>query len=100
MITGTIKANFPDPIGFQVTSKIDLRTIMGEQGFEQLLGMGDLLYMAGGGRIYLLPARSFPLCPTARSKRWWPSSCAHQGEPRYVPDVSRYGAEDGRGEEA
>jgi S-DNA-T family DNA segregation ATPase FtsK/SpoIIIE len=51
VITGTIKANFPTRISFQVTSKIDSRTILGEQGAEQLLGNGDMLYMAGGGRI-------------------------------------------------
>ena len=51
VITGTIKANFPTRISFQVTSKIDSRTILGEQGAEQLLGKGDMLHMAGGGRI-------------------------------------------------
>ncbi|MDG1437663.1 MAG: DNA translocase FtsK 4TM domain-containing protein, partial [Emcibacteraceae bacterium] len=51
VITGTIKANFPTRVAFQVTSKIDSRTILGEQGAEQLLGMGDMLHMAGGGRI-------------------------------------------------
>ncbi len=51
VITGTIKANFPTRISFQVTSKVDSRTILGEQGAEQLLGMGDMLYMAGGSRI-------------------------------------------------
>jgi S-DNA-T family DNA segregation ATPase FtsK/SpoIIIE len=51
VITGTIKANFPTRISFQVTSKIDSRTILGEGGAEQLLGQGDMLYMAGGGRI-------------------------------------------------
>src|SRR5437773_892700 len=51
VITGTIKANFPTRIAFQVTSNIDSRTILGEQGAEQLLGQGDMLYMAGGGRI-------------------------------------------------
>ncbi|MGO8922380.1 MAG: DNA translocase FtsK 4TM domain-containing protein [Xanthobacteraceae bacterium] len=51
VITGTIKANFPTRISFQVTSKIDSRTILGEQGAEQLLGQGDMLYMVGGGRI-------------------------------------------------
>jgi S-DNA-T family DNA segregation ATPase FtsK/SpoIIIE len=51
VITGTIKANFPTRISFQVTSKIDSRTILGEQGAEQLLGAGDMLYMAAGGRI-------------------------------------------------
>ncbi len=51
VITGTIKANFPTRISFQVTSKVDSRTILGEQGAEQLLGMGDMLYMAGGGKV-------------------------------------------------
>jgi DNA segregation ATPase FtsK/SpoIIIE, S-DNA-T family len=51
VITGTIKANFPNRISFQVTSKIDSRTILNEQGAEQLLGQGDMLYMAGGARI-------------------------------------------------
>jgi S-DNA-T family DNA segregation ATPase FtsK/SpoIIIE len=51
VITGTIKANFPTRVSFQVTSKIDSRTILGEAGAEQLLGQGDMLYMAGGGRI-------------------------------------------------
>jgi S-DNA-T family DNA segregation ATPase FtsK/SpoIIIE len=51
VITGTIKANFPTRISFQMTSKIDSRTILGEQGAEQLLGQGDMLYMAGSGRI-------------------------------------------------
>ncbi len=51
VITGTIKANFPTRISFQVTSRIDSRTILGEQGAEQLLGQGDMLYMAGGGRV-------------------------------------------------
>ncbi|PCH98811.1 MAG: cell division protein FtsK, partial [Alphaproteobacteria bacterium] len=51
VITGVIKANFPTRISFQVTSKIDSRTILGEGGAEQLLGMGDMLYMAGGGQI-------------------------------------------------
>ncbi len=51
VITGTIKANFPTRISFQVTSKIDSRTILGEQGAEQLLGMGDMLFMPGAGRI-------------------------------------------------
>ena len=51
VITGTIKANFPTRISFQVTSRIDSRTILGEQGAEQLLGRGDMLFMEGGGRI-------------------------------------------------
>ncbi len=51
VITGTIKANFPTRISFQVTSKIDSRTVLGEQGAEQLLGQGDMLYMPGAGRV-------------------------------------------------
>jgi S-DNA-T family DNA segregation ATPase FtsK/SpoIIIE len=51
VITGTIKANFPTRVSFQVTSKIDSRTILGEQGAEHLLGQGDMLYMASGGRV-------------------------------------------------
>ena len=51
IITGTIKANFPTRISFQVTSRIDSRTILGEQGAEQLLGRGDMLFMEGGGRV-------------------------------------------------
>ncbi|MDE0942157.1 MAG: DNA translocase FtsK, partial [Alphaproteobacteria bacterium] len=51
VITGTIKANFPTRVSFQVTAKVDSRTILGQQGAEQLLGMGDMLYMAGGARI-------------------------------------------------
>ena len=51
VITGTIKANFPTRISFQVTSRIDSRTILGEQGAEQLLGRGDMLFMEGGGRV-------------------------------------------------
>ena len=55
VITGTIKANFPTRISFQVTSKVDSRTILGEMGAEQLLGMGDMLYMAGGAQDHPLP---------------------------------------------
>src|SRR3546814_14883174 len=51
VVTGTIKANFPTRISFQVTPRIDSRTILGEQCAEQLLGQGDMLHMAGGGRI-------------------------------------------------
>ena len=68
VITGTIKANFPTRISFQVTSKIDSRTILGEQGAEQLLGQGDMLYMAGGGRISACTGLS---SPTAKSRKWW-----------------------------
>ena len=72
VITGTIKANFPTRISFQVTSKIDSRTILGEQGAEQLLGQGDMLYMAAGGRIKPRPR---PLrLRSAKSKTWCGSS--------------------------
>ena len=56
VITGTIKANFPTRISFQVTSKIDSRTILGEQGAEQLLGKGDMLYMSSANRIVKIHA--------------------------------------------
>ena len=56
VITGTIKANFPTRISFQVTSKIDSRTILGEQGAEQLLGKGDMLYMSSANRIMRIHA--------------------------------------------
>jgi S-DNA-T family DNA segregation ATPase FtsK/SpoIIIE len=84
VITGTIKANFPTRISFQVTSKIDSRTIMGEQGAEQLLGMGDMLYMAGGGRItrlhgpYVDDEEVFKVARFLRD----------QGEPQYLDDVT------------
>ena len=56
VITGTIKANFPTRISFQVTSKIDSRTILGEQGAEQLLGKGDMLYMSSANKILRIHA--------------------------------------------
>ena len=94
VITGTIKANFPTRIGFQVTSKIDSRTIMGEQGAEQLLGMGDMLYMAGGGRITRLhgPFVSDGEVDTVTK------FLRAQGEPRYVPDVTAMEEADEDGE--
>ena len=66
VVTRTIKANFPSRISFQVTSKIDSRTIIGEQGAEQLLGAGDMLYMASGGRIMRAHG---PFVRTMRSRR-------------------------------
>ncbi len=84
VITGTIKANFPTRISFQVTSKIDARTIMQEQGAEQLLGMGDMLYMAGGGRITRLHGpfvTDEEVETVARFLR-------EQGEPDYLEDVT------------
>ncbi|HTX50510.1 MAG TPA: DNA translocase FtsK, partial [Caulobacteraceae bacterium] len=90
VITGTIKANFPTRISFQVTSKIDARTILGEQGSEQLLGQGDMLYMAGGGRITRLhgPFVSDGEVETvARFLR-------QQGEPQYLEEVTAAPEED------
>ena len=72
VITGTIKANFPTRISFQVISKFDSRTILGEQGAEQLLGQGDMLYMRAAGASPACTARS---SPTRRSRRW-STSCA------------------------
>jgi S-DNA-T family DNA segregation ATPase FtsK/SpoIIIE len=90
VITGTIKANFPTRISFQVTSKIDSRTIMGEQGAEQLLGLGDMLYMAGGGRIIRLhgPFVSDEEVETVAKH------LRAQGEPDYLSDVTALPDED------
>jgi S-DNA-T family DNA segregation ATPase FtsK/SpoIIIE len=94
VITGTIKANFPTRISFQVTSKIDSRTILGEQGAEQLLGQGDMLYMAGGGRITRVHG---PFVSDAEVER----VVAHlktQGRPQYLDAVTS--EEEPAGEEA
>ena len=80
VITGTIKANFPTRISFQVTSKIDSRTILGEQGAEQLLGQGDMLYMAGGGRITRLHG---PFVSDGEVEAV-ASFLREQGEPQYL----------------
>ena len=90
VITGTIKANFPTRISFQVTSKIDSRTIMGEQGAEQLLGMGDMLYMAGGGRIVRLHGPFVSDGEVDTVTRFLRT----QGKPDYVPDVTAIDEED------
>ena len=84
VITGTIKANFPTRISFQVTSKIDSRTIMNEQGAEQLLGMGDMLYMAGGGRVTRLHG---PFVSDAEVETV-AAFLRTQGEPQYLEDVT------------
>ncbi|HLI67474.1 MAG TPA: DNA translocase FtsK 4TM domain-containing protein [Caulobacteraceae bacterium] len=84
VITGTIKANFPTRISFQVTSKIDSRTILGEQGAEQLLGQGDLLYMAGGGRITRLHGPFVSDGEVEAVARF----LRGQGEPQYLEDVT------------
>jgi len=91
VITGVIKANFPTRISFQVTSRIDSRTILGEQGAEQLLGQGDMLYMAGGGRITRVHG------PFVSDKEV-SDVVAHlklQGEPTYIEDVTREEDEEG-----
>ena len=84
VITGTIKANFPTRISFQVISKFDSRTILGEQGAEQLLGQGDLLHMVGGGRI----ARVHGPFVTDHEVEEVVSFLRDQGEPSYVDDVT------------
>jgi S-DNA-T family DNA segregation ATPase FtsK/SpoIIIE len=93
VITGTIKANFPTRISFQVTSKIDSRTIMGEQGAEQLLGMGDMLYMAGGGRITRLHGPFVSDNEVETVTKY----LREQGEPQYVDDVTTSPEEDDEG---
>lgn len=85
VITGTIKANFPTRISFQVTSKIDSRTILGEQGAEQLLGQGDMLYMAAGGRITRIHG---PFVSDEEVERIV-SFLRSQGEPAYIEDVTQ-----------
>jgi S-DNA-T family DNA segregation ATPase FtsK/SpoIIIE len=84
VITGTIKANFPTRISFQVTSKIDSRTILGEQGAEQLLGQGDMLYMMGGGRITRLHG---PFVSDQEVEAV-ASYLKGQGEPRYLEEIT------------
>ena len=90
VITGTIKANFPTRISFQVTSKIDSRTILGEMGAEQLLGQGDMLYMAGGGRITRVHG---PFVSDGEVERI-ATYLRGQGEPDYLDAVT-----DGDGED-
>jgi len=84
VITGTIKANFPTRISFQVTSKIDSRTILGEQGAEQLLGDGDMLFMAAGGRIMRVHG---PFVSDAEVERV-AAFLRTQGQPDYVEEVT------------
>ncbi|MBY6263920.1 DNA translocase FtsK [Azospirillum sp. 412522] len=92
VITGTIKANFPTRISFQVTSKIDSRTILGEQGAEQLLGQGDMLYMAGGGRITRVHGPFVSDHEVEQIVKFLKA----QGEPNYVDAI----LEDEEGEES
>jgi len=84
VITGTIKANFPTRISFQVISKFDSRTILGEQGSEQLLGMGDMLYMVGGGRI----TRVHGPFVTDKEVEDIVAFLREQGEPAYLEEVT------------
>jgi S-DNA-T family DNA segregation ATPase FtsK/SpoIIIE len=91
VITGTIKANFPTRISFQVTSKIDSRTILGEQGAEQLLGQGDMLYMAGGGRI----ARVHGPFVSDQEVERVVQHLKSQGHPQYLDAVTTDDAEGG-----
>ena len=90
VITGTIKANFPTRISFQVISKFDSRTILGEQGSEQLLGQGDMLYMAGGGRI----TRVHGPFVTDREVEDVVAFLREQGEPDYVEAVTEASEDD------
>ena len=91
VITGTIKANFPTRISFQVTSKIDSRTILGEQGAEQLLGQGDMLYMAGGGRVTRLHG---PFVSDGEVEAV-AGFLRAQGQPQYLEEVTAGGDEEG-----
>ena len=90
VITGTIKANFPTRISFQVTSKIDARTILGEQGAEQLLGQGDMLYMAGGGRVTRLHGPFVSDAEVEAVARY----LRGQGQPQYLEEVTASPEED------
>ena len=94
VITGTIKANFPTRISFQVISKFDSRTILGEQGAEQLLGMGDMLFMQGGGRITRVHG---PFVSDEEVEKVV-AFLREQGEPAYVEDVTEPAEGDDRGD--
>jgi DNA segregation ATPase FtsK/SpoIIIE, S-DNA-T family len=96
VITGTIKANFPTRVSFQVTSKIDSRTILGEQGAEQLLGNGDMLYMAGGGRIKRLHG---PFVSDGEVEAIV-NHLKSQGAPDYLDSITADEDEDGGGSDA
>ncbi len=91
VITGTIKANFPTRVSFQVTSKIDSRTILGEGGAEQLLGDGDMLYMAGGGRI----TRVHGPFVTDDEVEQVVSFLKSQGEPEFIDAITEGDIQDG-----
>jgi len=91
VITGTIKANFPSRISFQVTSKIDSRTVLGEQGGEQLLGQGDMLFMGGGGRVQRVHG---PFVSDDEVEKVV-SYLKQQGEPLYLEEVTKEAEEAG-----
>jgi S-DNA-T family DNA segregation ATPase FtsK/SpoIIIE len=93
VITGTIKANFPTRISFQVISKFDSRTILGEQGAEQLLGQGDMLFMQGGGRIM----RVHGPFVSDREVEDVVAFLREQGEPAYLDAVTELEDDDGAG---
>jgi DNA segregation ATPase FtsK/SpoIIIE, S-DNA-T family len=95
VITGTIKANFPTRISFQVTSKIDSRTILGEMGAEQLLGQGDMLHMAGGGRISRVHGPFVSDEEVERVVR----HLKLQGKPQYLEAITRDEEEEGDAED-
>ena len=86
VITGTIKANFPTRISFQVTSKIDSRTILGEQGAEQLLGKGDMLYMSSANRIVRIHAPYVSENEIEKINNF----LRNQAEPNYVDEILSY----------
>ena len=89
VITGTIKANFPTRISFQVTSKIDSRTILGEQGAEQLLGKGDMLYMSSANRILRIHAPFVSDTEIEKINNFLRS----QAEPDYVDEILNFADE-------
>ena len=89
VITGTIKANFPTRISFQVTSKIDSRTILGEQGAEQLLGRGDMLYMSSANRIVRIHAPFVSDTEIEKINNFLRS----QAEPDYVDEILNFADE-------
>ena len=94
VITGTIKANFPTRISFQVTSKIDSRTILGEQGAEQLLGKGDMLYMSSANRIVRIHAPFVSDSEIEKVNNYLRS----QAEPDYIDEILNFTEEKGNGE--
>ena len=89
VITGTIKANFPTRISFQVTSKIDSRTILGEQGAEQLLGKGDMLYMTSANKIVRIHGPYVSENEIEKINNF----LRNQGEPEYVDEILNFADE-------